>query len=286
MEEIKIQWHPGFVAAMVLEFGENRKDLIYEKEYNLNTKPLEIDLLVIKKDSDVQIVNEIGKLFRGHNIVEYKSPEDHMDVDDFYKAAAYGCLYKASGQYVDERNADDITVTMIRHAKPEGLFRSFEEHHVKMTNPYAGIYYILDTVLFPTQIIVGKELNRKSHTWLSALSDKMQKQEMKELLERIGSLTQKFDRELADSVLEVSVRANKQVIEELRGDDSMCQALLEIMEPEIEKIKRDEAQKGHIYGAISMCRDLGLSDDVILKRLQEKYHLSWKEAEKYLQADS
>ncbi len=242
MEEIKIQWHPGFVAAMDLEFGENRKDLIYEKEYNLNTKPLEIDLLVIKKDSDVQIVNEIGKLFRGHNIVEYKSPE--------------------------------------------GLFRYFGEHHVKMTNPYAGIYYILDTVLFPTQIIVGKELNRKSHTWLSALSDKMQKQEMKELLERIGSLTQKFDRELADSVLEVSVRANKQVIEELRGDDSMCQALLEIMEPEIEKIKRDEAQKGHIYGAISMCRDLGLSDDVILKRLQEKYHLSWKEAEKYLQADS
>ena len=286
MEEIKIQWHPGFVAAMDLEFGENRKDLIYEKKYNLNTKPLEIDLLVIKKDSDVQIVNEIGKLFRGHNIVEYKSPEDYMDIDDFYKAAAYGCLYKASGQYVDERNADDITVTMIRHAKPEGLFRYFEEHHVKMTNPYAGIYYILDTVLFPTQIIVGKELNRKSHTWLSALSDKMQKQEMKELLERIGSLTQKFDRELADSVLEVSVRANKQVIEELRGDDSMCQALLEIMEPEIEKIKRDEAQKGHIYGAISMCRDLGLSDDVILKRLQEKYHLSWKEAEKYLQADS
>ena len=53
-----------------------------------------------------------------------------------------------------------------------------------MTNPYAGIYYILDTVLFPTQIIVGKELNRKSHTWLSALSDKMQKQEMKELLEK------------------------------------------------------------------------------------------------------
>lgn len=49
MEEIKIQWHPGFVAAMDLEFGENRKDLIYEKEYNLNTKPLEIDLLVIKK---------------------------------------------------------------------------------------------------------------------------------------------------------------------------------------------------------------------------------------------
>ena len=49
MNDTKIQWHPGFVAAMNLEFEENRGDLIYEREYNLNTKPLEIDLLVIKK---------------------------------------------------------------------------------------------------------------------------------------------------------------------------------------------------------------------------------------------
>ena len=41
MNEIKIQWHPGFVAAINLELAENRDDLIYEKEYNLNTKPLE-----------------------------------------------------------------------------------------------------------------------------------------------------------------------------------------------------------------------------------------------------
>ena len=61
MSDTKIQWHPGFVAAMNLELEENRADLIYEKEYKLNTKPLEIDLLVIKKEPDVQIVNEIGK---------------------------------------------------------------------------------------------------------------------------------------------------------------------------------------------------------------------------------
>ena len=49
MEDTKIQWHPGFVAAMNLEFKENRDDLIFEKEYNLNTKPPETDLLIIKK---------------------------------------------------------------------------------------------------------------------------------------------------------------------------------------------------------------------------------------------
>ena len=59
MKETKIQWHPGFVAAMNLEFARNRQGLIFEKEYNLNTKPLEIDLLVIKKEASVRIQNEI-----------------------------------------------------------------------------------------------------------------------------------------------------------------------------------------------------------------------------------
>lgn len=42
MKEAKIQWHSAFVSAMGLDFEENRGDLIFEKEYNLNTKPLEI----------------------------------------------------------------------------------------------------------------------------------------------------------------------------------------------------------------------------------------------------
>ena len=88
MSDTKIQWHSGFVAAMSLEFGDDRERLIFEKEYNLNTKPLEVDLLVIKKDPGVQMANEIGKLFRRYNLLEYKSPEDHMDIDTFYKTNA------------------------------------------------------------------------------------------------------------------------------------------------------------------------------------------------------
>ncbi len=59
---------------MNLDFWPDREDLIFENEYNLNTKPLEIDLLVIKpkrhrlkKEDFVQIASEIGKLFKGHN---------------------------------------------------------------------------------------------------------------------------------------------------------------------------------------------------------------------------
>lgn len=285
MSDIKIQWHPGFVAAMDLELAANRADLVYEKEYNLNTKPLEIDLLVIKKDKDVRTANEIGWIFRGYNILEYKSPDDSLDIDAFYKAGAYAGLYKAYGGVSDERKADDITVSLIRESRPAGLFEYFQRHNIRTTNPYRGIYYVLDAVLFPTQIIVSREMDRKSHTWLKALSGKMKKQDMKELLEKIEAIKLTFDRELADSVLEVSIRANRHVVDELRGDGSMCQALLEIMEPEINKIKEDAvaaAKEDEILCAVKSFRDLGASDIQIKDVLVKNHRLSFAEAEKYL----
>ena len=285
MSDIKIQWHPGFVAAMDLELAANRADLVYEKEYNLNTKPLEIDLLVIKKDKDVRTANEIGWIFRGYNILEYKSPDDSLDIDAFYKAGAYAGLYKAYGGVSDERKADDITVSLIRESRPDGLFEYFQRHNIRTTNPYRGIYYVLDAVLFPTQIIVSREMDRKSHTWLKALSGKMKKQDMKELLEKIEAIKLTFDRELADSVLEVSIRANRHVVDELRGDGSMCQALLEIMEPEITKIKEDAvaaAKEDEILCAVKSFRDLGASDIQIKDVLVKNHRLSFAEAEKYL----
>lgn len=285
MSDVKIQWHPGFVAAMDLEFAENRADLIYEKEYNLNTKPLEIDLLVIKKDSDIQVVNKIGKIFRKYNILEYKSPDDSLNIDSFYKAGAYAGLYKAYGETVDERRACDITVSIIRETRPDGLFAYFKNHGIHMENPYRGIYYVMDSVLFPTQIIVSRELDRKNHVWLRALSDKMGKQDMEELLKKIESMKQKLDRELAESVLEVSIRANQHVIEELRGDGSMCQALLEIMEPEINKIKesvKKETKRNEILCAVKSFRELGVSDNQIKELLVKNHQINFGEAEKYL----
>ena len=101
MKDTKIQWHPAFVAAMHMELTENEDDLTFDREHNLNTKPLEIDLLVVKKNPSVHIRNVIGEFFRGHNILEYKCPEDSLNIDTLHKALAYAHLYKAYGKTVD-----------------------------------------------------------------------------------------------------------------------------------------------------------------------------------------
>ena len=39
-----------------------------------------MDLLIIEKRKGVQIQNEIGKIFRAHNIIEFKSPDDNLTI--------------------------------------------------------------------------------------------------------------------------------------------------------------------------------------------------------------
>ena len=293
MEETNTQWHLALKPAVDLEFAEERENLSYFKDFSLNQQALEIDLLIIKKEGNQPIKNEIGRLFRKYNVLEYKSPKDELNIDTIYKVTAYTCLYKAYGKTVDERKADEITMTLIRKAKPVKLFQYFEEHGIRLENPYKGIYYVMNGVLFPTQIVVTKELNHQEHIWMTALTDEMQKQQLKELLEKTESFQTKFDRELAEAVLEVAIKANWQTAQELRGDGNMCQALMELMEPEINKIKenvREETtqqvtqqvmQQG-IRNAIIALRVCGNGDIEIKNAIMRAYGLSSNEAEEYL----
>ena len=279
MKETKIQWHSAFVSAMNLDLGPDRDDLIFEKEYNLNTKPLEIDLLVIKKAGFVQIASEIGKLFKGHNIMEYKSPEDHLDIDIFYKTLAYACLYKSYGKTVDAVKAEDITISILREAKPIELFRYLEGHGCKVTKVYEGIYYVEGKTWFPTQIVVTGELDQDAHIWLKGLSGNLEKGDIQKMMAERNHMTEKADRELADSVLEVSISANRNIVEELIGDESMYVALMEIMEPKL----RIRDEKVRIKEAVSALRDFGHKDEEIRPAIIKKYCLSEDEAEEYLQ---
>ena len=89
-EEAKmLQWHPAFFAEIQIELQEDAEHLIFENEHQLGTKPKEIDVLIIKKDKGRVIRKNIGRIFRQHNIVEYKSPLDYLSIDDFYKVYGY-----------------------------------------------------------------------------------------------------------------------------------------------------------------------------------------------------
>lgn len=96
-------------------------------EYALTKKPLQMDLLVIKNEVSSVISNPIGEIFRKYNIMEFKSPIDHLNIDTFYKVNAYACLYKDSAQNVNGYHARDITITLVRKNYPQKMFQTLME---------------------------------------------------------------------------------------------------------------------------------------------------------------
>ena len=79
----RLLWHPAFFEAIQMELEEYRHELQFIPEYPLNTDPLRIDVVIIKKSQDVPIEKNIASIFQKENIVEYKSPNDYVSVNDF-----------------------------------------------------------------------------------------------------------------------------------------------------------------------------------------------------------
>jgi hypothetical protein len=184
MEETveKIHWHPGFYGATELELKENRDNLTFEREYNLGKEPFRIDLLVVKKEENIKIENEIGHIFRKFNILEYKGPGDGMSIDDFFKAIGYACFYKALGKTVDEIPAGEVTVSMFREAYPRELMHALEKLGATVKEKYPGIYYVKGIICFDIQIVVIRKLNKKMHSYLRVLSKHAKEDDVRRFL--------------------------------------------------------------------------------------------------------
>lgn len=231
----KLQWHPAFCAAAGLEFHEDIERLELKPEYNLSKEPIRIDLLIIKEESDRRIKNEIGHIMKKYNVIEYKSPEDALTIDDFYKTVGYACLYKGYGERVDAVPINELTVSIFRAKRPEKMFLTLQKYGHKIKEKYSGIYYVTERLPFPVQIIVTQELEPREHRSLRILSNHAKKEDVEEFLKEVEKMNTPRERQNVEAVLQVSVKANDELYREIRRDANMCDALRELMKDDIER---------------------------------------------------
>ena len=248
LEKAAIQWHLGFCAAAEIEFALNKKELAFSREYNLSKTPVRMDLLIIKKSSDIPIQNEIGHIFKTYNIVEYKSPDDGLTIDDYVKTVGYACLYKGLGETVDQIPLKEMTVSIFRENYPRKLIAVLKREGFAIEKRYNGIYYISGRWPFATQIIVTRQLDRKVHRSLCILSKHALEEDVRAFLETARRFTEPGDRNNADAILQVSVSANQELYEQIRRDSVMCEALRELMKDEIAKEKQAARQEARREG--------------------------------------
>ena len=274
LEKIEIQWHPGFYGAAELELISNREELEFQREYNLSKKPLQMDVLIIKKLADVQIENEIGRIFKKYNVVEYKSPEDGLTIDDYYKTMGYACLYKVLGERVNQVPEEELTVSIFREAYPRELFEAFRKSGRTPEERFPGIYYILGNGLFDTQIVVTGQLSRKTHSSLRILSRNAEAEDVRAFLAGVERLTRPGYRHNADAVLQASIFANKSLYNRIRRESGMCEALRELMKDEIDAAVEE--------GMVSAVRNLMDSMKWTAEQAMEAIKIPAEERGKYV----
>ena len=264
----KNYWHPAFCGATEWELKQNKDDLIFDPEHQLSKKPLQMDMLVIKKNPAVVIQNEIGKLFKQHNVVEFKGSGDDLNIDDYYKTIGYACLYKSLGTHVNEIPAEEITLTMIREAYPKELIRMLKDSGVMIDEKFPGIYYLSGSIIFDTQIIVTRELDSDKHASLKILSKNAREQDVRKFLEEAKLAKEPGDLQNIDAVLQVSVSANMDLYEEVRRDENMCQALKELMKDEIAEERAEATADTKLDAIKKMMKNLKMSANQAMQALE------------------
>lgn len=234
-----LQWHPAFFAGLQIELSEEAEYLTFESEHMLGSRPMQMDALVIKKDRERQIRKNIGRIFRTYNIVEYKSPEDSLTIDDFYKVYGYTCFYKSDTGKADEIRAEELTISLVCRRYPRKLLRYLQkEQHRTIERLEDGIYYISDG-LFAIQLIVTKQLSEENNLWLKSLTNDLESdRDAERLLHAYGKHRTEG---LYQSVMDVIIRANEErfMVSDMR---EMCEALEEILDKrlKIEAVKLAE----------------------------------------------
>jgi len=262
-EEEGIPWHTAFFEAIQMELDDYSQDLQFIPEFPLNTQPLKIDVVIIKKSRDVAIEKNIASMFRKENIVEYKSPDDYVSVGDFYKVYGYTCLYNS----LNKVDIKDMTLTFVESHYPREVLAHLQEVRGYIVEEKLPGIYIVKGDILPIQIIDNRKLSEEENIWLKDLDNKLDVPELR----RITTEIHRQGKDKAARIkayLDVIARANREILEEVIKMSDSSLALEQIFE-EVGWIAKWEArgeEKGRQEGIYEIARNAlgkGLPIDVI-----------------------
>lgn len=275
---VTIKHHAGFVSGLELLFWRYREQVDIEPEKWLSTEGIRMDVLILKKDPFMELDFDIGRIFKGHNILEYKRPDDKLNIDVFAKVMAYANLYKAQGIPVNAISYSDISATIFRHAYPRDAFRQLREHGAVIEEKFPGVYYVTGMSPFPVQVLVGRRLDPKEYAMFRVIRSGASDDDIRNFQEMAAQNKDAAYQKSVDNILQVS--ANKESYARLvKEDPEMCEALRDLMKADLEKSE----ERGAIKEAIKLYHDeLKLMPTEIIKKIMVRFSLEKSVAEQYV----
>ena len=245
------EYHYGFYAAMKVEYDLAKAPVTYEQEKELGEKPVRLDFLIIKKQPDTVLHDPIGEFFRPVNIFEYKSPEDGLTIDDFYKAQGYGLIYKSLDRKVNELPIEDMTLTLVRHSYPREMIKSLKNAGFTVLERYPGIYRIDGKISIPVQLVVSSRLPIGSYDGLKLLAKGVNEEDIIKYAEKAVASDDENIKDNAGTVIGICFDINKN----LKEAKDMNDVVKHVFKKDIDKAWQDGANSVQKRVAADMLKE-------------------------------
>jgi hypothetical protein len=264
-----IDWHSAFYDAVQMELAQDRRKLQFEREHPLNLEPFRPDVIIIKKPPDAVLHQKFAGIFRGHNILEFKSPEDSLSVSDYIKTFSYPCIYQqeANVSYLD------VTLTLIRNAEPRALLKYLKTVLKREVDEKSPGIFIVSGEMFPVQVLAGGKLPENENIWLRNLNkDRLSVR----ALQKMSALKRDVGKEInMDAYFSVLFSAKENLLEEV--EDMGRTSLAEVIEDmgfrqEWENQGFEKGVRTGIDNTLSVIKKL--KDNISLEKIAAEFNLS------------
>lgn len=270
VETGRTRFHYGFYAAMKVEYDIIHANITYEQEVQLGEDPIRLDFLIVKKDESVVLSDPIGAFFKSVNLFEYKSPEDGLSIDDFYKAQGYGLIYKGFDRKVNELPIEDMTLTLIRHSYPRELIKALDNTGFIIHEEYPGIFRVEGNISIPVQLVISSRLPEGEYEGLKLLASGCTKDVIMHYAERAVASGDENIKTNAGTVIGVCLDINKNLGSELKEDGVMNEVIRDIFKKDFDAARQDGVNDANERVATDMLKKkLPLSLIEEISRLSE-----------------
>ena len=212
----KIFWHDPFFEGLKTDLRQFADVLEYQKEYELSQSALKIDVVITKK-TDEQLQHDLARIFKKHNLIEYKSEKDNFSKWDYHQISAYVNLYAAA----NEVSLTDMTMTVVLTQYPQSLKSYLRENWgVKMEYQGGGITYVPGEK-FSLQIVESRKLSKENNLLLSYLRSNLTPEESKE----INEVQRKLGWDIKNIYYDRISAANRQAFKEAMSNMSVFEEI-------------------------------------------------------------
>ena len=237
-------WHSWMDALLHIVLHPYPVEI--EREIVLGNQPPRSDYLVLMEKEIVDLRLSIFKIFREHNIIEFKDPDDELNMSVFWKCIGYVGFYLSAKGI----SANQVTLTLIRASKPVRLLKQLSADIEP--GGEKGIYYVKNWLKdVPIQIIVTSELTGPEYAGFRSISKRPKLEDITQMYRDNENETDPALIEFYRAYWSISARLTGSILEEAkRSENKMSKTLMDILKPEIDE-KIDIAVKEAVKEAVS-----------------------------------